>query len=367
MPNGEELDLIVMDCEGFGGMDENENHDTRIFLFAILLSSYFIYNSLGSIDENALSTLSLVINLAKDIRSKMSSKGGGADQGVAENFPSLLWVVRDFTLRMEDDKGNQITSKQYLENALSDVKGLSEAAENKNRIRRLLRYFFKERDCLTMVRPVELERDLQKLDTLPEKYLRPQFIDQMNIARAKILKKTKQKQINSKGVTGDMLLHLAKAYSEAVNNGKVPNIESAWNYVCKEKVESFAQKAISSIDKMIDSDEIKQLMNGEEDWKSVIRVKLMKQFKMKTASEGPAAAERADKLEQEINEKLKNIEKNMLHGHTKKARKWLNSRFQPIMDQINRDEIMDIQNVEYMLSQLKTQFQVKTLFQKFEF
>ncbi len=41
----------MIDTEGFGGTDENENHDSRIFLFAILLSSYFIFNSVGSIDE----------------------------------------------------------------------------------------------------------------------------------------------------------------------------------------------------------------------------------------------------------------------------------------------------------------------------
>ena len=46
--------MIIMDCEGFGGMDESEGHDAKIFLFAMLLSSYFIYNSVGSIDEKAL-------------------------------------------------------------------------------------------------------------------------------------------------------------------------------------------------------------------------------------------------------------------------------------------------------------------------
>lgn len=67
------MDIIVIDTEGFGGMDENANHDSRIFLFSLLLSSYFIYNSVGSIDENALNTLNLVINLAKDIQSKTNN------------------------------------------------------------------------------------------------------------------------------------------------------------------------------------------------------------------------------------------------------------------------------------------------------
>jgi hypothetical protein len=37
----------------------------KIFLMAVLLSSYLIYNSVGSIDEKAIENLSLVINLAE--------------------------------------------------------------------------------------------------------------------------------------------------------------------------------------------------------------------------------------------------------------------------------------------------------------
>lgn len=63
-----------MDTEGFGGIDEDANHDTRIFLFSILLSSFFIYNSLGAINENALNSLALIVNLAKDIKIKKDGR-----------------------------------------------------------------------------------------------------------------------------------------------------------------------------------------------------------------------------------------------------------------------------------------------------
>ena len=48
------MDVLVIDSEGLGALDEDSNHDVRIFSLAILLSSSFIYNSVGSIDENAL-------------------------------------------------------------------------------------------------------------------------------------------------------------------------------------------------------------------------------------------------------------------------------------------------------------------------
>lgn len=57
--------MIIVDTEGLGAYDEDENHDAKIFLLALLLSSLLIYNSVGTIDENALNSLSLVINLSK--------------------------------------------------------------------------------------------------------------------------------------------------------------------------------------------------------------------------------------------------------------------------------------------------------------
>jgi len=62
--------MIVVDTEGLGAFDEDENHDAKIFLLALLLSSLLIYNSVGTIDENALNSLSLVINLSKKIQLK---------------------------------------------------------------------------------------------------------------------------------------------------------------------------------------------------------------------------------------------------------------------------------------------------------
>ena len=69
-PEGEPINVLVIDTEGLGALDEDSNHDVRIFSIAILISSYFLYNSVGSIDENALSQLSLVINLTKHIHLK---------------------------------------------------------------------------------------------------------------------------------------------------------------------------------------------------------------------------------------------------------------------------------------------------------
>ena len=64
------MPVLVVDTEDLGGFDEEENHDTKIFLLGMLLSSLMVYNSLGPIDEGALNNISLIINLSKTLRVK---------------------------------------------------------------------------------------------------------------------------------------------------------------------------------------------------------------------------------------------------------------------------------------------------------
>ena len=229
------MQTIIIDTEGFGGVDENSNHDTRIFLFSLLLSSFFIYNSVGNIDESALQNLSLIVNLAKEIQIKSKSSLEADADDIALYFPSFLWIVRDFVLRLIDQNGNSITAKEYLENSLALQKGVSDNVESKNRIRRLLKHFFKDRDCFTMIRPLENESDLQRLDSMDDTELRPEFTEQMRQIRKRIYKKVKPKMLNGKTLTGPMLIEITKSYLAAINSGGVPNIENAWNYLCKQE------------------------------------------------------------------------------------------------------------------------------------
>ena len=61
------FDIYVMDTEGLGGVDKSQNYDIKIFTLSVLLSSFLIYNQVGVIDEQSITNLSLVTNLAKNI------------------------------------------------------------------------------------------------------------------------------------------------------------------------------------------------------------------------------------------------------------------------------------------------------------
>lgn len=88
-------------------MDEDQTHDTRIFTLAILSASSFIYNSVGSIDENALQNLSLVVNLTKSIQISTHNSEEEEDdpEELSSYFPSFYWVVRDFALQLVNSEG----------------------------------------------------------------------------------------------------------------------------------------------------------------------------------------------------------------------------------------------------------------------
>ena len=88
--NENPLPILLIDTEGFGALDTDQNHDIRIFTLAILLSSYFLYNSVGGIDESALQNLNFVINLSKFIKLKNDSKNETNPEELSNLFPSFL-------------------------------------------------------------------------------------------------------------------------------------------------------------------------------------------------------------------------------------------------------------------------------------
>ena len=221
----------LIDTEGLGAYDEEINHDSKIFLIAVLISSLFVYNSFGAIDENQINDLSFVLNLSKTIKIKSASIEDNEEE-LAQYFPTLLWLLRDFSLKLEDKNGNVITEKQYLEHALEELSGLSSTIEEKNRVRALIRTYFPERDCFVMVRPIEKEQDLQNLQNLPDNQFRKEFIEQSKIFRNKVMKKTKPKRFRNKILTGAMLVELVQSILDSINSGSIPVINS-WKYIMK--------------------------------------------------------------------------------------------------------------------------------------
>ena len=283
----EQLSVIFMDTEGLGSAGSKgsvtEDHDARIFALATLLSSLLVYNSVGVIDEDAISNLSFIANITRHVQIKSSNNNNtsgstqptktkktkparhrmDSDDSQNQNndeedddnteetqdnsstnnndtdddsaFPSFLWVLRDFTLELVDpDTGDLLTPRDYLESCLQQQPGFSSDAQARNRVRRVLTSFFRQRECATLVRPVDDENDLSTVDSAPESSLRPLFRKQMYELRTHILHDLiKTKMVRGETVTGRVLAGLAQAYVQAINNNAVPSISNAWDAVSR--------------------------------------------------------------------------------------------------------------------------------------
>eukprot|EP00698_Gefionella_okellyi_P018020 TRINITY_DN5367_c0_g1_i1.p1 TRINITY_DN5367_c0_g1~~TRINITY_DN5367_c0_g1_i1.p1 ORF type:complete len:837 (-),score=236.76 TRINITY_DN5367_c0_g1_i1:20-2530(-) len=235
LPSGERISVILLDTEGLGSLQESETHDVRVFSLALLLSSLFIYNSMGTIDDTAVERLNLVAQLTQHIHVKSQPRGSAAAlqaseaTQLAEFFPGFIWLVRDFALALQDEDGHHITSAEYLESALRPRPGKGTVVAEKNAVRSKLRSLFRERDCVTLVRPVENEKDLQSLAKLPYDRLRREFRDQMEAFVQRVFVGVHPKTMFGHTINGPALLNLAEQYVRAINEGAAPVITSAWS------------------------------------------------------------------------------------------------------------------------------------------
>lgn len=112
--------VLFLDTEGMASTDNDESYDAKIFSLGLLLSSLFVFNTMGVIDEGAIDRLYLVSELTKHVcvsthptTGSSSANGFGSNNSNAEeaalsddkleesralapHFPPFVWLLRDF-------------------------------------------------------------------------------------------------------------------------------------------------------------------------------------------------------------------------------------------------------------------------------
>ncbi|CAJ2678706.1 unnamed protein product [Trifolium pratense] len=257
--DGTEYSLLLLDSEGIDAYDQTGTYSTQIFSLAVLLSSLFIYNQMGGIDEAALDRLSLVTQMTKHIRVRASGgKNSAAELG--QFSPIFVWLLRDFYLDLTDEDNRKITPRDYLELALRSVQGKQKDIDAKNQIRESIRALFPDRECFTLVRPLNNENDLQRLDQISLDKLRPEFQRELNALITFVLERTKPKQVGATMMTGPVLIGITESYLDALNHGAVPTISSSWQSVeeaeCRRAYDSATEVYMASFDRSKPPEEV---------------------------------------------------------------------------------------------------------------
>ncbi|CAM6095658.1 unnamed protein product [Calypogeia fissa] len=249
-PDGSEYSLLLLDSEGIDAYDQTGTYSTQIFSLAVLLSSMFVYNQMGGIDEAALDRLSLVTEMTKHIRVRASAGETSAAE-LGQFSPLFLWLLRDFYLDLQE-QGRRITPRDYLESALVPVQGAGKAIAAKNEIRESIRALFPDRDCCTLVRPLNDERDLQRLDSIPMERMRPEFRSGLDHLTKYIFERTRPKQLGSTIMNGPMLAGLTQSFLDALNAGAVPTIATSWQNVEENECRRAHDLAVETYLRMFD-------------------------------------------------------------------------------------------------------------------
>ncbi len=200
--------IIILDTEGLHSVFRDKHVDSLILGITLLLSSVFVYNNFGVIDEKQLGELSTVIELTKWIKT-------------GNVIPCFLWCLRDFML----DSTAYHSSDEYMENVLS-TKDYNPKTD-KYKMRKTFLNFFKERGCLFFVRPLNDEKKIREIEKQNFDDLRPEFRMAVNDFKQRVHHHLKPKRYNGKVLNGSSFARLIKEILESFNSQKIPEVKSS--------------------------------------------------------------------------------------------------------------------------------------------
>ncbi|XP_029801667.1 guanylate-binding protein 1-like [Suricata suricatta] len=195
--------LVLLDTEGLGDIEKGDNqNDSWIFALAILLSSTFVYNSMGTINQQAMDQLQYP-------------------------FCSSEWPQKFLF---------------YL------PAGTTQNDQNFNLPRLCIRRFFPKKKCFVFDRPTHRKK-LGQLEKLHDNELDPDFVQQATVFCSYIFTESKTKTLpGGIKVNGPRLEKLVQTYIDAISRGDLPCMENAVLALAQIENAAAVQKAIAHYD-----------------------------------------------------------------------------------------------------------------------
>uniref|UniRef100_A0A5G2R4L0 GB1/RHD3-type G domain-containing protein n=1 Tax=Sus scrofa TaxID=9823 RepID=A0A5G2R4L0_PIG len=235
-------------CGFYNDFQGDNQNDSWLFALAVLLSSTLIYNSMGTINQQAMDQLHYVTELTHCIRAKSSSGRHEVKDSAdfVSFFPDFVWTLRDFSLELEANS-EPIIADEYLENSLKLRQGNDKKTKSFNETRLCIRKFFPEKKCFIFDRPAQ-RKYLVHLEQLPEEDVDPEFREQVEEFCSYILSHSKVKTLSG-GITvngpRECLETLVLTFVNAISSGDLPCMENAVLALAEIENSAAVQKAIA--------------------------------------------------------------------------------------------------------------------------
>ncbi|KAJ0396099.1 hypothetical protein ATCC90586_005299 [Pythium insidiosum] len=236
-PTTSEAPVVVLSVDSANDDSERLHRASHVLL--LLLSSVLLYNEDGEINAAALERLAWLEKLSSWLRIKPNQD----DEVVARDFhqhtPKLVWLVRNSKIKWLTDSatGEKISATQYLEQALADESGFSEAVAARNAQRMYINSYFRQREAVALSRAVEASAT-ESAET-PLDALRPQFVESVDKIFDKFVRTARQvpsKTLLGREIAAAEITVVLETYVDALNRDALPVIQSATNAVLQRKL-----------------------------------------------------------------------------------------------------------------------------------
>jgi hypothetical protein len=219
--------VLVVDSEGLGSTAVEEAHDLNIFVFALLMSSEIWMNLSGVVTSSELEQLILAGKLSQMLQASTQEDSHASSLLKSDVMPNLLFVLRDFALRLRDASGEKIDATQYMEGVLSERRVLNDTIHS----------IFPRRSAVTVPRSTNDDHDLETMSNLC-----PAFTEKMDYLK-EAAHRVPVKMLGSIHMTGRHLVAVADAICRGLNDNQIPVVSTMWDMLMKSSLEAWLAKA----------------------------------------------------------------------------------------------------------------------------
>lgn len=240
--DGQQVNLLFFDTEGFESTGKADVYDDRIFALSTLISSVLIYNLPETIRESDVEKLSFASELAKAFYPTGSSQTQThLDQNPPISPGSMIWLIqRDFL------QGSTLSTT--LKNALKQVPNPHNdpGILQLNRIRQGLAAIASNSTALGLPQP-HINRT--QLCDLPDEALDGLYLQRREQLKALVRGNAKPKMVKGKPLDGNTMADLIQEVVQALNAKEIPTSGSLVEYFNRELVNTCRDIFIKMIEK----------------------------------------------------------------------------------------------------------------------
>ena len=331
-PGQPKRSLILLDVEGLSDAAKGDAaHDLNLFVFSLLASSVFIYNTKGTIDANALDGLHLATRISDELLSNSDEEGS-----FAQVFPHFIWAIRDHHLKLEID-GQQVTATQYLDHCLKPKKGNSTKVIAYNGLRDAIRNYFPVRHCLVFPPPTADMEKMNFLDQINDSELAPEFKKAADDFVKFVATNAQPKLVKGSEISGPAFAMMMKTFLDALLKKNI-NIQSTYSFVINAENRRAVEAALNAAKQFL-ADQIPSLPVSSETFARIAEKASTMANKIFLDSciniQDPESRKYLEQLDQLINDELISKGKENVDVSKAKCKKILSDLFGPINSKID--------------------------------